>query len=134
VTVLRSPSAIEEPPVWSAAIRMPDALQEDADKWVASLAESADPQSPQKRLPGGLFTPHLGQPFPRGTPQSPQNLLSSGFSLPHFEQRIGSPIGATIRLIYHPDGIATTAPRVCRVIGVAPTLAAEIHARQDGMW
>jgi hypothetical protein len=76
----------------------------------------------------------LGQRFASSAPQSPQNLLPAGFSLPQLEQRISSPARSDSHLIYHPAGIATTAPRICKVIGVAPTLAAEIHARQHGVW
>jgi len=65
--------------------------EKDAGDCAVLLAESAVPQSPQKRLPDGFSVPHLGQRFTSGVPQSPQNLLSAGLSLPHFEQRIGSP-------------------------------------------
>jgi hypothetical protein len=40
--------------------------------------------------------------------------------------------GAAIsHLIYHPPGIATSAPRVCKAIGTALALAAEIHDRGE---
>jgi hypothetical protein len=55
------------------------------------LSESAAPQSPQKRLFGGLSAPHLGQTLASCAPQSPQNLFPLGLSLPQLEQRISSP-------------------------------------------
>jgi hypothetical protein len=51
---------------------------------VASGDASAPPQSPQKRLPGGLSAPHLGQRFVNSAPQSPQNLFPVGFVAPTF--------------------------------------------------
>jgi hypothetical protein len=62
------------------------------------LAARVAPQSPQKRLPGKLSAPHLGQWLPSAAPQSPQNLLPAGFSFPQFEQRIASPIRPAIRI------------------------------------
>jgi hypothetical protein len=70
---------------------MPDVFDEDIADWLALLAASVVPQSPQKRLLGGFSAPHFGQWLVSGAPQSPQNLFPAGLSLPHFEQRISSP-------------------------------------------
>jgi hypothetical protein len=46
------------------------------------------PQSPQKRLPGGLVAPQLGQPVASAAPQSPQKRLPAGLSVPQDGQGI----------------------------------------------
>jgi hypothetical protein len=60
----------------------------DGDSALAFRDRSADPQSPQKRWPGGFSTLHFGQRLVSGAPQSPQNFFPVGLSAPHFEQRI----------------------------------------------
>jgi hypothetical protein len=44
----------------------------------------------QKRIPGSLAAPQVGQARASAAPQPPQNFDSARFSVPQFEQRINS--------------------------------------------
>jgi hypothetical protein len=90
---------------------MPDVFGEDIADWLAFLATSVVPQSPQKRLLGGFSAPHFGQWLVSGAPQSPQNLFPAGLSLPHFEQRISSPWRTRFAPHLSPAVVATIATR-----------------------
>ena len=52
----------------------------------AAAAVSGEPQSPQKRWPGGFVPPHDSQTAARALPHEPQNRWPSGFSAPQFAQ------------------------------------------------
>src|SRR3984893_7002475 len=113
VTVLRSPSIVDEASGCSGVTRISEAVNPAGEPVVAGAAipASAAPQSSQKADDGAFSAPHFEQRLNRGLPHAAQNFLLVVLSVPHLVQRIALPgKPSDSPFLYHPAPVSGSGP------------------------
>src|SRR3984893_14718985 len=133
VTVLRSPSIVDEASGCSGVTRISEAVNPAGEPVVAGAAipASAAPQSSQKADDGAFSAPHFEQRLDRGLPHAAQNFLLVVLSVPHLLQRIallGKPSDSLF--LYHP----ACSRALKRRIPAAARSRAEFLAPRPAAW